>query len=73
MVLYDTPILAPADGVVVSLYATDQGKKPVLVAKGGGGKGDTLTLVVPVEIGTCRLHKMQKTEITKWLKAGGIQ
>lgn len=37
------------------------------------GKGDTLTLVVPVEIGTCRLHKIQKTEITKWLKAGGIQ
>lgn len=37
------------------------------------GSGDTLTLVVPVEIGRCELKKIPKNTITDWLKAGGIQ
>lgn len=37
------------------------------------GSGDMLTLVVPVEIGTCKLHKIRKEEVLEWLKAGGIR
>lgn len=32
--------------------------------------GDSITLVVPREIGKCELVKISKTDITKWLEAG---
>lgn len=37
------------------------------------GKGDELTIVVPVDTGKCELKKIQKTSIAEWLRAGGIR
>lgn len=35
--------------------------------------GDSIRLVVPEKIGVCSLKKIQKTELSAWLKAGGIR
>lgn len=35
--------------------------------------GSTVTLVVPREIGKCELINIPKTDIVKWLKAGGVE
>lgn len=37
------------------------------------GSGDTLTLVVPTDIGKCVLKKISKEDVTKWLVAGGVK
>lgn len=44
----------------------------VIMADKKGSK-DSLTLVVPTEIGKCELKKISKDSVKDWLKAGGIQ
>ena len=35
--------------------------------------GDTMHLIVPIEIGVCRIDAVPLNEVKDWLRLGGVQ